>query len=110
MSFCLLAWRRAFDIKGRSSRKEFWSFIFVHLCIALFVIALDLSGDEPMHLDVVYEVASFIPLVSLIVRRLHDIELSGWWGWVFIIPAIGPVWLIYLLAKPGLLQYRSTMQ
>ncbi|EED25940.1 inner membrane protein YhaI [Vibrio sp. 16] len=40
-------------------------------------------------------------MISIAVRRLHDIEHSGWWGWVFLVPVIGPIWLIYLLAKPG---------
>ncbi|MCO7025407.1 DUF805 domain-containing protein, partial [Vibrio paracholerae] len=31
----------------------------------------------------------------------HDTQRSGWWAWVFVIPVIGPFWLIYLLVQPS---------
>ncbi|MFA7259468.1 MAG: DUF805 domain-containing protein [Aeromonas bestiarum] len=94
-SFYLLAWRRYADFSGRSSRKEFWMFMLVTLmCIALDVGINGLSG-----LEVGYSVVSTIPMVAVIVRRLHDIDRSGWWGWIFFVPGVGPFALIYLLAR-----------
>ncbi|WP_339385735.1 DUF805 domain-containing protein [Aeromonas sp. MR7] len=26
-----------------------------------------------------------------LVRRLHDIDRSGWWGWIFFVPGVGPL-------------------
>jgi len=36
--------------------------------------------------------------VAILLRRFHDIGQSGWWIWIFMIPTIGPFWLIYLLS------------
>ncbi|MDM5089143.1 DUF805 domain-containing protein [Aeromonas bestiarum] len=33
------------------------------------------------------------------VRRLHDTDRSGWWGWIFFVPGVSPFLLIYLLAR-----------
>lgn len=64
----------------------------------------DRRGDrhkQPSWLDLFYSLISFIPMLAILVRRLHDTQCSGWWAWVFVIPVIGPFWLIYLLVQPS---------
>jgi len=42
------------------------------------------------------------------VRRLHDVGKSGWFLFIALIPLIGTIWLLVLLAKdgePGMNQY-----
>ncbi|MDR0284940.1 MAG: DUF805 domain-containing protein [Propionibacteriaceae bacterium] len=51
-----------------------------------------------------------IPSLAVAVRRLHDINKSGWWYFVAFIPCVGPIWLIVLLATatyPGPTQWDS---
>ena len=35
------------------------------------------------------------------VRRLHDIGLSGWWVWINLVPMVGPLVLLALMARKG---------
>ncbi|WP_281628938.1 DUF805 domain-containing protein [Vibrio sp. St2] len=98
MYFYWLAWQRGLDFSGHSSRREFWMFVIVHMAVSMVLIAMDVGFSLPW-LDVLYSVASFIPLVALIVRRMHDIGKSGLWGLVFFIPTIGPFWFTYLLIQ-----------
>jgi uncharacterized membrane protein YhaH (DUF805 family) len=35
------------------------------------------------------------------VRRLHDTSKSGWWILISLIPLIGGIWLLVLLATDG---------
>lgn len=100
-SFYLLAWQRALDFSGRSSRPECWWFMLFHLLVTLTCILLDVRLAEIGWLDLSYGVASTLPLISLIIRRLHDTGRSGWWGWVFFAPLVGPLVLVYLLAMQG---------
>ena len=98
------AWKRYFDFSGCTSRKEFWLFIWIHLCVTLLFILFDIWSEilwqgNPGLLDIFYSLVSFIPMLAIMTRRLHDTGISGWWGAVFIIPAIGPFWLIYLLSQ-----------
>lgn len=39
-----------------------------------------------------------MPYLSVLVRRLHDTNHSGWWYFISLIPLIGTIWLIILLA------------
>ena len=98
------AWKHYFDFAGNTSRKDFWLFMLAHLCVTLLFITLDIWSSSfwqgnPGWLDLGYSLISFIPMLAIITRRLHDIGLSGWWATVFIIPAVGPFWLIYLLSQ-----------
>jgi uncharacterized membrane protein YhaH (DUF805 family) len=97
MYYYLLAWQRYFDFTGRSSRTEFWLFFLVHCGITTLLIVSDLMLVAVGWADMIYSVITFIPMLSAMVRRLHDSDRSGWWITVFIVPLIGPCWLIYLL-------------
>lgn len=76
-------------------------FMWVHLLVTLMCIALDVRLNDMTWLDMGYSVASAIPVVALVVRRLHDIDRSGWWGCVFFVPVIGPFVLLYFLSQQG---------
>jgi uncharacterized membrane protein YhaH (DUF805 family) len=75
-----------------------------HILITIVCIAVDITANMNTWFDTIYGILSFIPILSSIARRLHDSGKSGYWGVVFLIPAIGPFWLIYLLARPTLTQ------
>lgn len=100
-SFYWLAWQRALDFSGRATRAECWWFLLGHLLVTLTCIWLDVRLANQGWLDLIYSLASAVPLIALIVRRLHDTGRSGWWGWVFLVPAVGPLLLIYFLAQQG---------
>jgi uncharacterized membrane protein YhaH (DUF805 family) len=45
--------------------------------------------------------AVIIPSLAVGARRLHDIGKSGWWQLISLIPIIGGIWLIVLMATNG---------
>lgn len=53
-------------------------------------------------LQSLYAVASLVPGIPLVVRRLRDIGKP--WPWIFIglIPIVGAIWLIVLFCQPSL--------
>jgi uncharacterized membrane protein YhaH (DUF805 family) len=51
-------------------------------------------------LTIIYCVAIFIPSISILVRRLHDIGKSGAWFFIAFVPLIGSIWLLVLLCTP----------
>lgn len=99
MQFYFIAWKRSLDFSGRSPREEFGIFILVHTLVTIGCIAVDIAMEMTTWFDTIYSVVSFIPMLSAIVRRLHDIDKSGYWGLVFFIPVVGPFWLMYLLVQ-----------
>lgn len=86
-------WRNIFNYKGCASRKEFWVFILVNLMFfnlySTITGMLTLTGsglvDVLLFLSTVYSLQLLfisiliIPVMSLGVRRMHDIGWSGWW-------------------------------
>jgi uncharacterized membrane protein YhaH (DUF805 family) len=84
----ILAYKRIFDFKGRATRKEYWMFQLISILFLFIALALLLGLEKAIGKNpIIYIIfAIFIiqfPIVnlSLTIRRLHDIGLSGWW-WI----------------------------
>jgi uncharacterized membrane protein YhaH (DUF805 family) len=77
------------DFSGRASRSEFWLFILFTLISDVILLILDTSYtqevtfwgsyDYTSPLSNAFCVAVLIPSISVTVRRLHDVNKSGWW-------------------------------
>ncbi len=84
-----------FDFNGREGRKVFWLFV-----LNIFVIGFVL-GVFSGALSTIFSLAILLPHLGLFVRRLHDIDFSGWWILLGVIPLIGGIALIVLACIPG---------
>lgn len=83
---------RYVDFQGRSRRSEYWWVVLFNLIIfaVLGGLAFGLSGGDfesgnlnPLSMIFfalmgLYGLAIIIPSIALFVRRLHDINLTGW--------------------------------
>lgn len=92
------------NFRGRARRKEFWAFYlwFSIVFVALFgfgvLLNLAISGfdDGPTtsigHIPVLlFVLVTILPSIALVVRRLHDIGLTGWLVLLCYTPALGAV-------------------
>ncbi len=61
------------NFKGRSSRNELINVLIFNL---IFIFILITSGQY--NLAPIIQLINFIPSLSLSIRRLHDINKSGW--------------------------------
>ncbi len=52
-------------------------------------------------LSPIYSLAVLLPSLAVFVRRLHDIDKSGWWFFINLIPIVGQIWLLILLFTEG---------
>jgi uncharacterized membrane protein YhaH (DUF805 family) len=50
---------------------------------------------------ILYILVTFIPLLAVAVRRLHDVGKSGWFYLISVIPLIGGIWLLVLFCTEG---------
>lgn len=85
---------------GRAQRSEFWLFVLFHFLISLACMMLIPLGASSALLGLVL-VGNFLPYVSVMVRRLHDTDHSGWWYWFAFVPVIGVVMLIIWFCTRG---------
>jgi uncharacterized membrane protein YhaH (DUF805 family) len=92
---------------GRTSRKVYWSFFFVYLLISIVASALDaIIGKFDMKSGVgpisgIFYLVTFLPSLGAAIRRLHDTNRRGWWVLVLVVPLIGLIVYIVLLARAG---------
>ena len=92
---------------GRARRKEYWYFILLSTVISTVLTIIDsvtgtFSTDSEVGLlSGIYLLATLVPSLSVTVRRLHDTNRSGWWLVVGVVPVIGVIILIVLLATDG---------
>jgi uncharacterized membrane protein YhaH (DUF805 family) len=79
------AMRRYFDFSGRSSRSEFWFFVLFYIIIYIVAAIIDafvFGAGERGGMGILTSIvvlAHLIPSISVSVRRLHDIDRTGWW-------------------------------
>ena len=75
--------------QGRAQRSEFWWFALFALVVSLLLSAL---GDV---LAGLFALAILLPAIGVAVRRLHDVDRTGWWYLLVLIPVLGPLILIF---------------
>lgn len=87
MEWYLKVIRNYATFKGRARRKEYWMFILFNFIIGVVLTILDnvlgltynyseySSGGT---LSSLYNLFVFIPALAVTVRRLHDVNKSGW--------------------------------
>lgn len=67
------------NFRDRAPRSEFWWFALATFLTGIVVSILSLIPVLGILLYLVYTVASFVMTLSASVRRLHDINRTGWW-------------------------------
>lgn len=92
--------------EGRSSRGAIWWPFLVWLLVACGLGTVDygilgggLSGYKV--LTTLFSLATLIPNISVGMRRLHDIDKSGWWLLFMLVPAVGWFIVLMLFCMPG---------
>ncbi|WP_318640281.1 DUF805 domain-containing protein [Flavobacterium ardleyense] len=95
------------DFNGRARRKEYWMFILFNMIFSIVAMIVDnvlgitFAGIPYGPLYIFYGIAMFIPGLAVSVRRLHDINKSGWMMFVVLIPLAGAIWLLVLYCTEG---------
>ncbi len=96
--------------KGRARRSEFWLAV-----VFTTIISLAISIVAPGHRDIVggvefdqnsplsdlWSLATLLPNLALVWRRLHDVNKSGGWFFFIFLPIIGWILLLIQLVKDG---------
>ena len=94
---------------GRASRSEYWFFYLSFVVAAMGMLVLTvvsafvldaLAGLMGMLTMVTY-LGFFLPMLSVTVRRLHDLGKSGWMFLVVLIPIVGGILLLVWFVSDG---------
>jgi uncharacterized membrane protein YhaH (DUF805 family) len=112
MEWMILPYKRYFDFSGRSRRLEYWMFTLFSIIIGAILFSLIIAGGfhlgaftEPQAADLsfgpifwlgcflfgLFWLGSLIPAIALVVRRLHDRDMSGWWYLGIVVASMIPI-------------------
>src|ERR1700761_4974003 len=98
--------KRYVDFNGRSSRSEYWYWVLFNVIVAVVLTVLRLGGGHSavsilmgLLLDL-YELAVLLPSIALVVRRLHDVDRSGWWYFI-VLTIVGIIPMLIWLCTAG---------
>jgi uncharacterized membrane protein YhaH (DUF805 family) len=79
---------------GRARRQEYWMFVLINLLISIVIGAIEGIAGSRGVLGGIYSLAVLIPSLAVSVRRLHDINRSGWWLLISFVPLVGIIVLL----------------
>lgn len=101
MSLMFQPLKKYFDVQGRARRAEYWLFMLFMIGVFIATSIMDgtVQGYGPA--SMIALCLLLIPSVTLSVRRLHDLGLSGFLVLIQFIPVIGPVALAIMFMFPG---------
>lgn len=107
MNWYLEAFKNYANFDGRARRKALWMFLLIHAIVYTVLVGIDLSIGTVGVLSGIYSLATLIPVISVQVRRLHDVGRSGWWLLISIVPIVGLVLFVFFVqdSAPGENQY-----
>ena len=108
MKYFILALKNWNKFKGRANRSEFWYFTLFYFILAIITYFIDVSflGYDPMDptslgvLQITYNLVLIIPSFSVTIRRLHDVNRSGW-NLLWYITIIGIIYVTILNILKG---------
>lgn len=75
------------NFKFRSSRSSYWYW-------TLFTVILGMLTSGSDALNLVVQLAVLVPSVAVAVRRMHDVDRSGWW-------ILFPIYNFVLACRPS---------
>ena len=123
MKWYFIALKRSFNFSGRAGRAEYWTFQVVYsIILILLYLLINLNENKQNESTTVQVIIiSFflihtIPNISITIRRMHDVDRSGWTllgltilstvmsNFPLIVSIIPGLYTIYLLTKPGNLE------
>lgn len=94
------------DFSGRAARSEMWWFFLACFIIGVILTLIEISifsgwmADWGL-LSSIFSLATLLPSIAVTVRRLHDIDRTGWWALLILVPIIGWLILIYFNVLKG---------
>lgn len=119
MSWFIEALKKYAVFSGRSRRKEYWYFVLFVVIISVVLSIIDASigtysrSSGAGLLSGLFSLAVLIPSIAVSVRRLHDIDRTGWWVLISLVPLVG--WIVLLVfhvqdSTPGSNRYGPNLK
>jgi uncharacterized membrane protein YhaH (DUF805 family) len=88
------------DVRGRATRREFWTFVAVQVASLALIVELYQLAWFFFWFYVAWFLITVPAVVALAVRRVHDSGRSARWLLAALVPGVGLVVLAVLFVLP----------
>jgi uncharacterized membrane protein YhaH (DUF805 family) len=78
MNYFITVLQKYADFNGRARRSEYWYFALFSTILSIVLMFIGVSLDFPL-LSTLYSLGVLIPSIAVAVRRMHDVDKSGWY-------------------------------
>jgi uncharacterized membrane protein YhaH (DUF805 family) len=92
--------RNAVNFSGRACRSEFWWWALLTNVVTGTAYVADLKLHTGL-LVTLSILVIFVPNLAVEVRRLHDMDATGWWVLLSFIPLLGALILMLWFTSAG---------
>lgn len=91
---------RAFDFRGRTSRRDYWFFVLFTVVVFVGAFVLDaITGQEVF--STLWGLIILLPSYAALARRFHDTNRSGWFVLLCLIPLLGLILVLVWGCEPS---------
>lgn len=98
-------WSKYATFPGRATRPEYWWWVLFVVLLNIVTSIVDgaivAPGELVQPLSAIAALVLLLPGLCVGVRRLHDIDRSGWWLLIVFVPLVGVLVLLFWLTRPG---------
>ncbi len=100
-------WKKYATFSGRASRSEYWWLFLVGFVVSAatqiistvatgsFTASVQDTTDVGDVISYIWSLATLVPSLALSWRRLHDINRTGLWNLIALVPIVG--WIVLLV-------------
>jgi uncharacterized membrane protein YhaH (DUF805 family) len=88
------------NFSDRACRSEYWFWVLFVLIADVVAIAIDAAIGMRI-VSGLFGLAVLLPGLALAVRRLHDLDRTGWWIFLGVIPLVGAIILLIWFCSRG---------
>lgn len=98
------------NFSGRARRAEYWYFALANFLVIIpfYIIGIAGAASESIGLSIlgfaiygIVALGTLVPSLAVAVRRLHDLNKSGWYYFIALIPLVGPIILLVWFFTDG---------
>jgi uncharacterized membrane protein YhaH (DUF805 family) len=98
------ALRQYATFSGRARRSEYWWFFLFTFLVSIAAAVIDTTAfgtkvEDNGPVSIITGLAFLLPSLAVSVRRLHDVDHSGWFLLIGLIPIVGWIVLLVVLVK-----------
>jgi uncharacterized membrane protein YhaH (DUF805 family) len=86
---------------GRAIRSEFWYWVLFGFLAQIVTSIIDYGILGHQITTPLLSLAIFLPGLAVSIRRLHDLDRTGWWIFIAFLPLIGAILLIVWYCSRG---------